>query len=359
MLVRDRIGSASMRVIHCSGTPTARGEAVGVALRSEIEASVSFTMAWAADLGADRRRVEAILVPYELATERYAPDLAEVLDGMARGSGVDPVALRATNAFEELYALLDPSAMGAPVERCTDALLTGADGPVLVHQEQWYAADADSIAIVVDRPDDGIAVVAPVVASGLPLVGMNATGASVGAMSLTATDERPGVPRMIVARRALDARHREEAWRIVTTPERAGGYGYSFGFADGATALFETTATTAADLCGTVHSNHAIDDTVASVCPSASDRSISRLARMTELTAERDTWTIADACSLLADHGADGQDICVHPDPAEGPEASAIMFGMVADVANRTLWVAPGNPCRNPFESYALDELIA
>ena len=155
MLARDRIGSASMRVIHSSGTPSARGEAVGVALRSEIEASVSFTMAWAADLGADRRRVEAMLVPYDDATERYAPDLAEVLDGMARGSGVDPVALRATNAFEELYALLDPSAMGAPVERCTDALLTGADGPILVHQEQWYAADADSVAIVVDRPDDG------------------------------------------------------------------------------------------------------------------------------------------------------------------------------------------------------------
>jgi isopenicillin-N N-acyltransferase like protein len=348
-----------MRVIHTSGTPRARGEAVGVALRSEIETSVSFTMAWAADLGADRRQVETILVPYDDATERFAPDLAEVLDGMARGSGVDPVALRATNAFEELYAVLDPSAMGAPVERCTDALLAGADGPILVHQEQWYAADADSVAIVVDRPDDGITVVAPVVASGLPLVGMNATGTSVGAMSLTATDERPGVPRMIVARRGLDARDREEAWRIVTTPERAGGYSYSFAFADGATALFETTATTAADLRETVHANHAIDDTVASVCPSATDGSISRLARMTELAAERDTWTIAEACSLLADHGADGQNICVHPDPTEGPESSAIMFGMVADVANRTLWVAPQNPCRNRFERFALDELIA
>jgi len=62
---------------------------------------------------------------------------------------------------------------------------------------------------------------------------------------------------------------------------------------------------------------------------------------------------------LLADHGADGQNICVHPDPTEGPESSAIMFGMVADVANRTLWVAPQNPCRNRFERYALDELIA
>jgi hypothetical protein len=68
---------------------------------------------------------------------------------------------------------------------------------------------------------------------------------------------------------------------------------------------------------------------------------------------------VQEAFGLLGDHGARDQDICVHPDPAEGPEASAIMFGMVADVANRTLWVAPDNPCVNPFEPFALDDLLA
>ena len=34
------------------------------------------------------------------------------------------------------------------------------------------------------------------------------------------------------------------------------------------------------------------------------------------------------------------------------------MFGMVADVANRTLWVAPANPCEHTFEPYALDDLL-
>jgi len=347
-----------MRVIRSRGTPFERGHTVGAALRDEIERSVAFTMAWAADLGADRTRVEELLSPYDEVSTRVVPDLMELLEGMAEGSGVDPVALRATNAFEELYAVLDPAAMGAPVERCTDALLRGPDGPLLVHQEQWYAADADSIAIVIDEPDDGVAVVSPVVASGVPLVGMNATGTSLGAMSLTATDERPGVPRMFVARKALDARDRDEAWATVTTPERAGGYTYCYAFPEGETAVFETTGTTAADLHETTHSNHALDGTVAAVCPAGSEGSRSRLARMRELTAGRAEWTVPDACSLLGDHGAEGQDICVHPDPLEGPESSAIMFGMVADVANRTLWVAPGNPCTNAFEPYALDDLL-
>jgi hypothetical protein len=79
---------------------------------------------------------------------------------------------------------------------------------------------------------------------------------------------------------------------------------------------------------------------------------------MGALTSDRTRWTVEEACALLGDHGADGQDICVHPDPAEGPEASAIMFGMVADVANRTLWVAPQNPCEHDFEPYLLDDLL-
>lgn len=348
-----------MRVIRSRGTPFERGRTVGVELADEVARSVAFTMSWAASLGADGPRIARLLAPYDRASAVVVPDLMELLDGMAAGSGVDPVALRATNAFEELYGVLDPEAMGAPVERCTDALLAGPDGPLLVHQEQWYAGDADSVAIVIDEPDDGIAIVSPVVASGLPLVGMNATGAALGAMSLTATDERVGVPRMFVARRALDARNPQEAWRTVTIPERAGGYSWCYAFADGATAIYETTVTTAADLGGeTTHTNHALDDAVATVCPAGSEGSRSRLARMRELTSNRDMWTVPEASRLLADHGADGQDICVHPDPAEGPQASAIMFGMVADVARRTLWVAPGNPCEHAFEAYPLDELL-
>ena len=348
-----------MRVIRSSGTPFERGRTVGAELRDEIQASTDFTLAWAAGLGADRRRLEELLAPYDDAAARTVQDLVQVLAGMSEGADADPVALRATNAFEELYVILDPDALAAPLERCTDALLAGVDGPILVHQEQWYAADADSVALVIDRPDGGIGVVAPVVASGLPLVGMNASGAALGAMSLTAADERAGVPRMFVARRALDARDRNEAWRTVSMPERAGGYSWCYAFGDGGTAIFETTATTAAELDGdTAHSNHALDGTVAAACPVGSDASRSRLARMRELTSGRETWTVPEACALLADHGAAGQDICVHPVPAEGPESSAIMFGMVADIANRTLWVAPGNPCTNAFEPYVLDDLL-
>jgi hypothetical protein len=348
-----------MRVIRSSGTPFERGRTVGIELRDRIEASVAVTRSWAAGLGARRERLQELLAPYAAAAARSVPDLVDVQAGIAQGAGVDPVALGATVAFEELYLLLDAEALGAPMERCTDALLRGPDGPLLVHQEQWYAAETGGVSMLVDVPSDGVAVVAPLVTPWLPLVGMNAAGGALGVMSLTARDERPGVPRSLVARRALEARNRTEAWSAVTMPGRAAGYAWSYAFPDGGTAVFETTATEAADLAGaTTHTNHALDETVGAICPVPSGGSRSRLARIRELTDERDTWTVAEACSILADHGAEGDDICIHPDPADAPQASAIMFGMVADVANRTLWVAPGNPCMHAFEPYALDDLL-
>jgi len=68
---------------------------------------------------------------------------------------------------------------------------------------------------------------------------------------------------------------------------------------------------------------------------------------------------VQDAIRILADHGADGQDICVHPDPAEGDEGSAIQFGMVCDVEAGVMWLAPGQPCSTSFHPLRLDELLA
>ena len=52
---------------------------------------------------------------------------------------------------------------------------------------------------------------------------------------------------------------------------------------------------------------------------------------------------------MLRDHGSSPQAVCLHPDPAEGDEASAVVFSMVADLEQGQMWVAPGNPCETEF----------
>ena len=87
------------------------------------------------------------------------------------------------------------------------------------------------------------------------------------------------------------------------------------------------------------------------------DGSLSRFARACALL-DGASPVASDAMRILADHGAEGQDICVHPDPGAGDEGSAIQFGMVCDVEAGVMWLAPGQPCSTPFQELRLDELL-
>ena len=177
-------------------------------------------------------------------------------------------------------------------------------------------------------------------------------------MSLSGADERVGVPRALLGRDAVEAVDRADALRRATRAGRAGGYSYMYAFRGGDSFTLEVTATRHALIESTAHTNHALDDSVAEAAEPASAGSLSRLARAGALLDSERPQTARDAMAILADHGAEGQDICVHPDPAAGDEGSAIQFGMVCDVEAGVMWLAPGQPCSTPFQELRLDELL-
>jgi isopenicillin-N N-acyltransferase-like protein len=347
-----------MDVVVATGSPFERGRAIGRAIAGPATTSIAFNRRYLAAHGLDLPTTEAILQPYLAASQDALPHLVEQIQGMADGSDIPFTDLFFANAFEEVYGIVElatPSPV--PLERCTDVVRRAPGRTILGHTEQWYAGDAGEPVIVLDVPDDGAALLAPVVAGTLPLVGLNGHGAAFGAMSLSATDERVGVPRALVARDVLDARDRDDAVRRATRAGRAGGYSYLAAFAGGDACVIETTATTAAVLELETHTNHALAPSVAAAACAASPTSRSRLARAQELLPSAPA-TVDGVRSILADHGADGQDICVHPDPADGDEGSTILFAMVAECETRTLHVCAGHACTGVWEPYAIDRLL-
>ncbi len=276
---------------------------------------------------------------------------------MADGSEQPFLDLFFANAFEEIYGIVELSTpAGVPLERCTDVVLRSPASTLLGHTEQWYTGDDGAVGLVLDVSDDGPAVLAPVVAGTLPLVGINELGGAFGTMSLSATDERVGIPRALVARGVLEAYDSDDAFTRATPDGRAGGYSYLCAFPGGSSCTIETTATTAARLAVTEHTNHALDATVSSASCDPSEGSRSRLARVRSLAADCSP-TVDGMAGLLADHGAKGQDICVHPDPADGDEGSTILFAMICEPETLSLWLAPGHPCTTTFERFTLNEL--
>ncbi len=364
---------SDLQIVYADGNPIQRGRIIGRALADGHARAVEFTLRYTRRHGLADRDLEPLLAPYLAAARRSVPRLVAHLEGIAEGSGLRFLDVFAVNAFEELYAVLEgsvappagvtlsPAPPPAPIERCTDFVINAADTTILAHNEQWYAGDDGGVAVIVERPDtdDEVAIVAPASVGTLPLVGMNARGGALGLMSLTGSDERVGVPRALLGRDGVEAVDRADALRRATRPGRAGGYSYMYAFRGGDGFILEVTATREALIEAPVHTNHALDADVAEAGETPSAGSLSRLDRARALLDGDAPRTAQDAMRMLADHGASGQDICVHPDPADGEEGSAIQFGMVCDVEAGVMWLAPGQPCSTPFQEFPLDELLS
>jgi isopenicillin-N N-acyltransferase-like protein len=105
------------------------------------------------------------------------------------------------------------------------------------------------------------------------------------------------------------------------------------------------------------HTNHYLDPDLAALAPPPSEGSRARLTRLQELVAERRPATPEALMDLMRDHDSAPQAICLHPEPEEGDEASAVMFSMVADVGAKRMWVTAGNPCESEYVQIDLADL--
>jgi isopenicillin-N N-acyltransferase like protein len=341
-------------VIRVAGGPRERGLAAGRALAEPIARSLRFYRRFMERRGMEPADLPRLLRPFRAAAERALPDLVEEADGLADGAGADLWEVFAVNAFEELEPILEPPAR---VERCSSFVVTGPEGTVVAHNENWYAGDLGNAAVVVAEPSDGPAFASPTVVTCLPAVGMSAAGMAQGVMSLASEDDGSGIPRVLVSRSALQAVDRRDHVRRATVAGRSGGYAYVVGAAGGEAFRLETSATGFAVLDGAGgHTNHYLDPDLGAR-GHVSPGSVSRLERLRALLAERSPSTPEAAMDILRDHRGDPQAICLHPDPAEGDEASAVLFSMVCHLEDRRMWVAAGNPCAHPFEEIDLPEV--
>jgi isopenicillin-N N-acyltransferase like protein len=367
---------SAIKVVVAEGDPLSRGAAIGSQLGAEIHRSVDFYHRYLERRGVSSQQLQELLTPYLVAAETAYPDELAVLKGMSVGAMIPVLELFAINAFEELEPLLEspegellflqrkegytqPSATRPePPERCSSVTVRTPDRTLFAHNEHWLAGDAGNIAVVIAIPDDGrVPVASPTIVCCLPAVGMNGHGTFQGIGSLTASDDGVGVPRVLVSRSSLEAHDREDAVSRAAAPDRAGGYGHVFAFADGDAMTVETSGKQVRVLDGPgPHTNHYLSD-LASIAPPASEGSAARLARLRELLAEDPPETAEDLMPIMRDHSSSPQSVCQHADEAEGEEAAACLFSMVADVTARRMWVAAGNPCEQEYEEIDLSAL--
>ena len=369
----------SIRVVRAQGDGFARGVHIGKELVDLVQASIGFYHRYLDRRGVSSEQLQEVLTPYLMAAETAYPESMNVLKGMSVGAMVPTLELFAINAFEELEPQLESpegellflqrkegylqpptSQPSPPPERCSSVSVRLPDTTLIAHNEHWLAGDLGNVAVLIDLPEDGrVPVASPTVVCCLPAVGMNAHGGGQGIGSLTAVDDGPGIPRVLVSRSSLDARSRADAIAKAATAGRAGGYGHVYAFPDDAF-IVETTGREhrLLDHDGP-HTNHYLDPELAALAPPPSEGSRARLTRLQELIDDRRPSSPQDLMDLMRDHDSAPQAICLHPEPKEGEEASAVMFSMVADVGAKRMWVTAGNPCESEYTEIDLADLNA
>jgi len=337
-----------LRVVHAEGRPEERGRTIGRELGDLIDRSLTFYREVLVRHGIGPADLAELLGPFRDAAAAL-PECAALLEGIAAGAEASPDELWLVNAFEEL----EPR-----IERCSTFTAVTAGATILAHNEQWLAGDAGNLAVVIESCPDGTRIASPTVSCCLPAVGLNFAGLAQGIDSLTAPDDRVGVPRVLVSRHALAASSLDEAVARATLPGRAGGYAHVLARRGGETLTVETTATDHALLAGPgAHTNHYVDPKFSPHGDPPGEGSVARYVRLTELLRGRPPATPEDAMELLRDHGSSPQAVCEH---GEGSETdSVVLFSMVCELEEGRMWVAPGNPCETPFEEVDLTGLAA
>jgi isopenicillin-N N-acyltransferase like protein len=126
----------TLPVVRAAGGPEERGRSIGAALAEPIHRSLAFYRRALERRGAVPGDLPGLLGPYREAWAASLPHVLAEVDGMAEGAVVPWWELFAVNAFEELEAML-PEPAG--IERCTAFAVSGPQGTVLGHNEQWFA----------------------------------------------------------------------------------------------------------------------------------------------------------------------------------------------------------------------------
>ena len=329
-----------MRVVRAEGPAAERGRTIGRELGDSIARSLAFYRELVAPVDAAR-----LVAPYRAAAAAL-PECVALLEGMAAGAEAAPEELWLVNAFEELEPAL---------ERCSTFTAIADGATILAHNEQWLAGDRGNLAVVVEACEDGTRLASPTVACCLAAVGANSHGLAQGIDSLTAHDDRVGVPRVLVSRHALAGRDLEDATARAVLPGRAGGYAHVLARRGGDARTVETTSTRSATLGPGAHTNHYLDPGLARDGDS-SEGSAARYERLAALLRDRSPATPEEAMELLRDHASSPQAICEHGEPGD-VEASVVLFSLVCELESGRMWVAPGNPCETAYEEVDLADL--
>lgn len=301
-------------------------------------------------------------------TREYNPAIADMLDGVAAGSGVDSALIYALNARTEiLYAhahLTDACTALSVLPTHT------ASGHLLIGQNwDWHPEQRDMALVLATRDPAGLTVVTLTEAGMLAKSGFNSAGLGVMANLLMSDRDRggDGVPYHILLRGVLQSSSMAYALRAATDYPRVCSGNFLIGDREGECIDLEVVPGDFGYLLPDdhgvlVHANHFLSSVpVVDKRKSHSALSLIRPSRAGHLLADAlQTRSVSpdDFKRVFRDHYSHPNGICRHIDVQDPPEEqNCSVSSVVIDLNDQWMDISGGNPCETPYARMSMASL--
>ena len=281
------------------------------------------------------------------------PQYIEELEGIAEGAGA-PFGEIFLSMCEELWEA------AAWKKGCTDMAARGRatlDGSTLIaHTNDLLPPSEANLVILKVKAGDEPEFLG-VSSGGVGIsAGFNAAKISLTGNQLDQNDIRPGVPRLLVVRAILAARHLSEALDHCLLPQRASSYNNVIADGSGEVYSMEGSATDCEALYieGDIlaHSNHYLSPAMRhfEADRNQNANSILRYNRSMRLLCENYGQLTPELFQkLLADHAGYPTSICKH-----GLETVTV-FSIIIQLEQLRAWIGKGRACEAEYVEYQLE----
>ena len=364
--IETPVHSTPPPLVRVSGTHREMGQQIGESRRENVQHSIEnarklLDEAYSElELTWEGAQIQARkYLPF--AQERY-PQYVDEMQGIAEGAKVP---------FEELVVLNVMEAVTTDalhLTRCTSMAVNDertADGHVLAaHNEDWIPDDENDVFVIHAKPKDEPPYLAMTYGGLIANVGFNAYGIAQLIDSVYPNDSRIGIPRLVVSRAVLAAKTPSGAIRRSLVPHRAAGYNHLLAHESGEIYSVEVSAlrfSIVSDLDGyTVHTNHYLAPNMQEIEEEPEELIATRVRyfRALRLLHQNENHTIKTLQAIQRDHVNYPSSICNHDlgledDPLDREKT---INALVIDLTAREMHIAWGNPCKNSYHTYHLDE---
>ncbi|MEW9548217.1 C45 family autoproteolytic acyltransferase/hydolase [Nonomuraea sp. NPDC050783] len=334
--------------------PHARGKELGAARRAAVAANVAGYDDLFAAAGASPERVRAWS---ERALDRaaaWAPALAEEIDGIAAGAGLEPWQVASVNARTEILAAVHASGEG---ECSTSVVLPGSGrAPRTVQTWDWHDHLRQSPMLWELEPRPGHVVRTFTETGALAKIGVSTAGLGLHFNLLRHHSDHadPGVPVHLIARRILDeAATVEEAADLARSATVSASTVLTVVTGEAAASIEISPAGVAVVPNGPdgvlQHCNHFLDAALAKGERHATDRpsTYERLHHLGEHVAELSAADPTARARAMLSHGPEHAPVCAHPDLTQPIDQRWETLATIAlDLPAARLLVHRGGPCQ-------------